>query len=173
MENNIIESQKLIKDIAHCKCCPYYITEKYKHIVFGRGDITSKTVILLKRYADNLSQYYYRLLEDLYRKEFGRELTEDYYISYLPKCHNYSINKFAETEQLVNCCRKILMIELIHYGKYFKNIIIFDDILINILQNNSYPFIGKNIIYSNTPNNTDKFINEFKTIIANDRNLGI
>lgn len=173
MENNTIESTQLIKDSETCKNCPYYITEKDKHIVLGKGEIICNTIILLKRYNDKMSIRNFNLLKDLYKREFNRELTEDYYISNLPKCYNYSIVKFAETEQLVKNCINIFIKEIEYYCKYYKNIVVFDDILSNILLTNNFYIPNVNIIYAHTPADTNKFIKEFKTIIGNDRNLGI
>lgn len=173
MAHNTLQSTGLIKDILWCKKCPYYITEQDKHVILGKGDLTSKTIIILKKYGDKLSRYYYKLLEDTYNKNFNRNLKEDYFITYLPKCYNHSINRFTETEKLVETCIELLVRELDYYCKYYNKIIVFDSILSCVLQKMDFHGTNLQIVYADTPANTKRFINEFNLIISNDKHMGI
>lgn len=173
MEHKTIESDSAIKDIEYCKSCPYYFTEKDKHIVFGKGDIICDTVIILKQYNKNLSSFYYELLRKLYRDEFNEELLDKYYVTHLPKCYNYSIQKYSNLDELVKSCLNITITELNTLCKYYKKIIIFDSILSDMLQT-CYPNVfNVPIIYASNPTQTERFRLEFKQIMYNDRNMGL
>lgn len=168
-----MESSNTIEHIQYCKTCPYYLTEKDKHIEFGNGDITCKTIIVLNKYGDKLTKYYIDLIKNIYKREFNKEIFEDYYITFLPKCYNYSINKYHTAAQAITSCKYVFLNEINYYCRYYNKIVIFDDILSNVILNSSLPISNVNIICASTPANTYKFIKEFKLIMKNDKNLGI
>lgn len=103
-----------IKDVIVCSKCPLKLyAKKDDKIIFGTGNISTDTVIILPSYDIKAKIGYdtiLNILRKIYKNIKGTELLEDYYVTRSIKCLNKT--DFNLEKDAIKCCINNLLYEI-------------------------------------------------------------
>ncbi len=168
MEHNLIKSKMDIKFIHYCNDCPLRLNNKHNKINLGKGFTFTKTMIVVPYHkindANNTTYDLIDIVEKAYNKITNGNLTDNYYITALPKCYDISLKDYDIIESASINCVKILINELITICANVENLVlcgIKEEIIEHYLKINTIT-ISHPYTYNNNP---DKFEKELKNAL--------
>lgn len=168
-----LETQLYITKTFNCQQCPIkiYYSDKSK-VIFGIGNIFSKTIMILPSYDINAKINYTTLLsilQNTYEGLTGNKLLEEIYVTRWIKCLNKT--SFNLEKDAINSCINYLYYEInqIHpskiiiFGKAFDS-----DLIRNNTNAKVFEVISPGVMYYDNDELKLTFINQLTEAINDD-----
>lgn len=163
-----LSTELLIDEV--CYDCPLKLyNKKGSKVTYGVGNIYANTILILPPYNINSKKdSVINIIDDLYSKNTGKNIFEEYYITRTIKCYNST--NFNLNDSAFKICYKYLIHEICRIKP--KSIILFDKNYYEFIDNfcSNYKIQVHNILNPNVmwyDNNIIKesFMQQFKDVV--------